>query len=603
MLRIAPLLLLVLSLGVLGAAARAQDPPAAAPEAAAPVPEGAPEAEAPAGEAAQESAPANFVRGPGFYLSSGKIFACWIVFLLWVYHTDWVSTDCQSLKLDYLRWNPIVFGCFMAAFILVWLLPFFWIGFPLLVIAYLAPLITYIVYRNSKVTNEKRVMTLEHIRYWLADKLAPVGINIPVEKKKSYESGAPVILKARADTEQENNVRTISARQIEGFNDARQLLSDALLRRASAIMLDYGQQSVGVRYLIDGVWHNAEALDRETADPLLAALKTLCGLNPQERQAKQSGPFLAEYEMTKYDCALTSQGVKTGERVAIQLVDEVIRFEDHEALGMRPKMVEEVRELLDRKKGFLLLSAPPANGLRSTTHVLLQKTDRYTREFVGLEEEKHRYQFVENIPISIYSTAKEETPLNALPRMFRTAPDVVVVRDLVDADTVDLLCDEIDEGRLIISTIRSKSAIEAIQQVLALEASRKKFARHLTAVLNQRLVRKLCDECKEAYAPTPQVLEQLKIPAGRVQAFYRPPQQPEEVCEACGGIGYKGRTAVFELLVVDDAFRQALTAGAAPEQLLRVAQKAGFRNLQAEGIILVAKGVTSLPELMRVLKQ
>ena len=106
-----------------------------------------------------------------------------------------------------------------------------------------------------------------------------------------------------------------------------------------------------------------------------------------------------------------------------------------------------------------------------------------------------------------------------------------------------------------------------------------------------------------SYAPTPQVLEQLKIPAGRVQAFYRPPQQPEEVCEACGGIGYKGRTAVFELLVVDDDFRQALTAGAAPEQLLRVAQKSGFRNLQAEGIILVAKGVTSLPELMRVLKQ
>ena len=84
-------------------------------------------------------------RGPGFYLNWVKILACWLVFLLWVKTTDWVSTDCQDLKLDYLRWNPIVFGTFMAAFVLLWLIPYFWIGFPLLVIAYVAPLATYIV--------------------------------------------------------------------------------------------------------------------------------------------------------------------------------------------------------------------------------------------------------------------------------------------------------------------------------------------------------------------------------------------------------------------------------------------------------------------------
>ena len=125
-------------------------------------------------------------------------------------------------------------------------------------------------------------------------------------------------------------------------------------------------------------------------------------------------------------------------------------------------------------------------------------------------------------------------------------------------------------------------------------------------MVNQRLVRKLCDACKEAYTPPPQILQQLGIPEGRVQAFYRPPQpnpeEPKEPCEVCGGIGYLGRTAIFELLVVGDAVRKALTT-AKLDLLRQAARKDGMKNLQEEGVLLVAKGVTSLPELMRVLKQ
>jgi len=98
-------------------------------------------------------------RGPGGYLNWIKIVACWLVFLLWVHTTDWVSTDAFELKLDYLRWNPIIFGTFMAAMVLLWLIPSFWVGFPLLAIAYTAPLVTYVILRNKKVDNDRRVMT------------------------------------------------------------------------------------------------------------------------------------------------------------------------------------------------------------------------------------------------------------------------------------------------------------------------------------------------------------------------------------------------------------------------------------------------------------
>jgi len=122
-----------------------------------------------------------------------------------------------------------------------------------------------------------------------------------------------------------------------------------------------------------------------------------------------------------------------------------------------------------------------------------------------------------------------------------------VVRDLVNAETVSLICQEIANNRLFISTVRAKDSCEALLRVLALGSSPAEFAHAVTGVLCQRLIRKLCEECKEAYAPTPQVLAQMGIPEGKLEALYRPPQAPEQVCDECAGIGYVGRTAIFEL--------------------------------------------------------
>ena len=131
-------------------------------------------------------------------------------------------------------------------------------------------------------------------------------------------------------------------------------------------------------------------------------------------------------------------------------------------------------------------------------------------------------------------------------------------------------------------------------------------------MLNVRLVRKLCEKCKEAYAPPPEVLKQLGLPAGKIQALYRPPVPPPpdseaakqyKPCEECMAIGYLGRTAIFELVMVDDTMRQVLTRQPKLELLREASRRAGNRNLQEEGVLLVARGITSVPELVRVLKQ
>jgi type II secretory ATPase GspE/PulE/Tfp pilus assembly ATPase PilB-like protein len=548
-------------------------------------------------------------RGPGNYLSWIKIALAWLLFLFWVGTTDWVSTDAQDLKLDYQRWNPVVFGTFFGAFVLLWLLPIsFWILFPLLFITWVAPLTTYIIHRNGTVDNNLRVMTPEHLRYWFATKLNAMGMKLDVEKRDPHELGPPVKVFARgAADEPSNNARLLMARQSPGLRTAREILADALAGRATKIMLDYTQEATGVRTMIDGVWIPWEPRTREAGDPALESLKLLCGLNPQDRQNRQEGTFLAEYDSKKYPAIFVSQGTATGERILIQFEEQKIHFKSLDELGMRTKLQEQLREVLAAPQGFVLFSAMPENGLRSTMDVALHSCDRFTREFSALEEETNPYTQVENVAVTTYKAADGLSPANVLPKFFRTEPNVAVVRDLVDAATVEILCEQIAEGRLIISAIRAKDSAEALLRVVALGIEPQQFAQSVTAVVNLRLIRKLCESCKEAYAPTPQILQQLGIPEGRVQAFYRPPQpnadEPKEPCQVCGGIGYLGRTAIFELLVVGDTVRRVLSSNPKLDLLRQAARRDGMSSLQEEGVLLVAKGVTSLPELQRVLKQ
>ncbi len=564
----------------------------------------APAATTPAPAAA--SGPSDGWGGSGFYCDLTKLFGSLFFFLIWIYTTDWVSRDVQQQKLPVMMWNPLVFGTFVAAFVAMWLIPIFLVGFPLLIIAYAAPLSVYVVHRNKLVHKEDKVLTSKHIKGWLVSRVSKK--QVVEEDVDPHTLGPPVILTARGDDQQANNVNQVTARAHGGFLEARKIIASGLERRADAIMLDYAQETVNVRFFIDGVWHQGEPLEREPSDAGLAALKTLCGLNAEDRKVRQEGVFMAEFNSVKMDCDLATQGTQAGERVVIKTAGEETSFNRPADLGMRSKIEERIYEAIDAKKGFVLFSAMPAAGLGSTLNVMLRGTDRFIREFMAFEEESSPYERVENVMINTYNAAKGDDMLEHLSRFFLQEPNVAIIRDLVSGEQLSMICEEIDSERVVIGTVRAKDSAEALLRVLALKVPPQEFASKITAVINQRLVRRLCEACKEAYAPPPNVLQQLGIPAGRIQAFYRPPSPPaegekQEICKECGGLGYFGRTAIFEFLPVGDSVRQVLTTTPKLDLLRQAARKDGMQSLQQEGIVLVAKGVTSLAELMRVMKQ
>ena len=184
-------------------------------------------------------------------------------------------------------------------------------------------------------------------------------------------------------------------------------------------------------------------------------------------------------------------------------------------------------------------------------------------------------------------------------------PNVVVVPEANDADALATLSREAADERLVISTNRGKDPADALLRVLATKVPPGDFAKCISAVIFQRLIRRLCDTCKVAYAPKPEVLQKLGIPAGRVKALYREPKgdETEEVCKDCQGIGFRDRSAIFELLMMTPELQKLLASGPKLDALRKAIQQSGHRTLQTEGILLVARGVTSLPELTRVLKQ
>ncbi len=545
-------------------------------------------------------------RGTGSYLSWIKLGSIFLFYLLWVKTSDWVNTDCQILQMPYSVWNVINFAPFVAALFLVLTIPIFAAGMTILVLAYIVPLAIYIVQRNSIVDPHERVMTPAHIRYLLSGQARKAGLGFSSERKAAHEKGAPVTFEALGGTDKQNQANIISARQSSGYLMAKELVAELVNQRADKCMLDYTRDAVAGRYQIDGVWHESEGQDREAGDEMLGVFKRMGNLNVEERRKRQSGEFSAEFEGTTFKCMLISQGTQTGERVVLQIDRPRTSFGSLRELGMREKAEEKLREILALDEGIVLFSSPPGGGLTTTMTLALGLTDRYLRDFLAFQDAASPEPLAENIELVTYDVRKGEQPERVLETLLRREPNAVVVYDLANADVVKTLCDASMDSKMITTVIRAKEAVEALLRVLLLKVPAAKFAPAVRAVINQRLIRRLCEECRQPYEPSPQLLKKLGIPEGRVDHLYRPPdpsQENDKPCPQCNGIGYYGRTAIFEILQVDDKIRQALMKQPKLEILRKISRQAGNRNLQQEGIVLVAQGITSVQELSRVLKQ
>ncbi len=427
----------------------------------------------------------------------------------------------------------------------------------------------------------------------------------------------PIEFKPKAADKQQQQGILIACRGMEHYGATLMLLAHAFRAHADQIMLDYSQQGAAVRYRVDGLWERMPPMDRPTGDGALVVLKRLCNLNPQDRRSLQKGELPTKFAGTDLVLSFASQGIPTGERVLIKIEPKKPTLNTLSDLGMRDKMQEQLKSLLNGNDSMFVFSAPPGQGLPTTWRVGLESADRFVRDFHSVQDIRLEEPEQINIGLHTFDPAAGETPMTVLKSLLLKQPDALILPDFVNAEVVRLLCEEIiEEHRYVITRLNANSAIEALLQLLATyKASAKEIVKTTCGVLNQRLVRRLCTSCRQPFQPSPQLLQKLGIPPGRVQVLYQPyiPPPPEQrfdangkpldipICTKCSGRGYYGRAAIFELLELNEEVRQAFLNKPNVDRILQAARQNGFLSLQEEGVLSVATGLTSLPELQRVL--
>jgi len=334
-------------------------------------------------------------------------------------------------------------------------------------------------------------------------------------------------------------------------------------------------------------------------------------LNPADRRTEQRGSFDIKSEFGKAKLAIRTQGVSTGERVFIDFVQtkkDIMRLDE---LGMFPGMVKKLSESLNTP-GITIISAPATHGLTSSWQGAISSSDRLTRDCIGFYDENETESEIENIVPKPYNSAAGETSFESLQKVLLSQPDAIIIPTVADSETMDLLSHQAnDEERAVIIRAQASSAAEAFLRTYATAKDRNAFLTAAKTVTCQRLVRRLCDDCRVQVRVKPQMIQKLggnpkkqgslynqyKLPppAQRVDEKGRPIEFPP--CATCGGAGYIGRIAVFEILQLDDQLRAFIRKQPQAPAIEAAAVKLGKTPLANQAYKLVLLGVTSLAEV------
>ena len=431
--------------------------------------------------------------------------------------------------------------------------------------------------------------------------------------KTKHQDLPPIQLTAAGDNPKEQRANLKRVTPSPGFPTCVHLICDAIEKRSDTTVFDFTPQVVNIRYHIDGTWHSMPQMDRETGDFMMATLKQLAGMNFRERRARQEGNFGALLMKKKYKCRVLSQGVKTGERIALYINIPEPPIDTLEQMGINPAIKEKLMEALNLGSGISLVSAMPGEGFTATWRATLASCDRLMRDFFVIEEKSRIEEEVINIISKPYDESKGENAFTHIPNLLLQEPNVLAFTEPKEGKFVNQMLDLCEKEFQVITRVHGKHCVDALLRFMVMKPNVKKLAQYLEAIVCMRIVRKLCEECRIAYVPHPQLMAQLGIPQGRVRQFYKafeyePGMVDEndreiEPCEHCSGIGYRERTGIFEVLRVTEKFRKAMVQAPRMDQLAAVAKSEGNISMRDMGVLAVASGVTSLEELQRVLKK
>ncbi len=370
------------------------------------------------------------------------------------------------------------------------------------------------------------------------------------------------------------------------------MLSDGILSRASDIHVEPGEAGVAVRYRIDGVLRQVMNIPRTAGAPLISRIKIMSGLDIADRLRPQDGRARVAVNGSPVDLRVSTLPASLGEKVVIRILNAKATVLTLESLGMSPEEREPILSLLNQKEGVILVTGPTGSGKTTTLYSLLRVVQSEGVNIVTVEDPVEYRLGKGIVQVQVHEKAGL-TFASALRSILRQDPDVVLVGEIRDRETAQIAVQASLTGHLVLSTLHTNDAPNAVTRLVDMGIEAYKLASALRGVVAQRLMRRLCPTCKEV---TDQELpERIRryIPAGTT--IYR-----SVGCPDCSMTGYRGRFSVVEVLTMNIELERIIGAGGTAEKIAEAARANGMRSLFESGLKHVLTGDTGVDELLRV---
>ncbi|PIR66534.1 MAG: hypothetical protein COU51_03275 [Parcubacteria group bacterium CG10_big_fil_rev_8_21_14_0_10_36_14] len=425
------------------------------------------------------------------------------------------------------------------------------------------------------------------------------------EIKKGVEIKSEDIEKFRREiksfTDLAEKIKGVSTTNLVTF-----IVAGAVESKVSDIHIEAEENDVKIRYRIDGILQDVASVPKENWKQIISRIKLLSSLKLNITTRPQDGRFTINIDNEKTDVRVSTIPTAYGESVVMRLLRSEAAGLDFEKLGFRGASYEEMKRQIERPNGMIITTGPTGSGKTTTLYSILTKLNRPGVKIITLED-PIEYR-LEGINQSQIDHSKEYSFAKGLKSILRQDPDIVMVGEIRDLETAETAIQAALTGHLLLSTIHTNSAAGAIPRFLSMGVKPFLLAPALNAIIAQRLIRKICPECKKEYQPSTEELNRVKDILSQIPEDNK--DRPDLTnlkfykgagCVACAEMGYKGRVGIYEIFVINKEVEQVILSAEISEyKMQEIAVKNGMITMAQDGLLKALDGITTIEEVFRV---
>ena len=411
-----------------------------------------------------------------------------------------------------------------------------------------------------------------------------------IENVKKYQQAKELIKKIKNDL---NEAVTLTSGAIDDFVDF--ILKDAIEKRCTDVHIEPQKYNFLIRGRIDGVLNELFSFDNDIYAPLVSKIKLLSNLDISEKRKPQDGRFTKTYDNKSYDFRVSTAPVLHGESVVLRILDQQKILLKMDELGMSEHNLKRFEYLIKSPYGIVFVTGPTGSGKTTTLYAALNEVKGPEKKIITIEDPiEYELSLVQQIPVN-YKIGL--TFASVIKNILRQDPDIIMIGEIRDSDTLSSAIQASLTGHLVLGTLHTNDSISTITRLIQMGAEAYMVSDSMLGAVAQRLIRKICPHCKSVYYPKKDELEKIKEYLNEDITFYK-----GKGCKYCNFTGYLGREMISEILIVNSEISKMINEGKDRESILQEARKTGFITMIEDGINKLKAGVTTIEEILRVVK-